>query len=131
MNIHQSMWRKCFQVLGTARLVQRFGLTPGLAFDLRTGWGLNDPAQRSKMWSHLQHDSPILIVGSWMDTSDDGHTPLASCSRTFLCTPTLWKYASDCRDLCNEIDFGILCRLLEDVHTELWRDTQQSLQVEL
>ena len=37
----------------------------GLAFDLRTGWDLNDPAQRAKMWSHLQHERPILIVGSW------------------------------------------------------------------
>ena len=36
-----------------ARLVHRFGLTPGLAFDLRTGWDLNDPAQRAKMWSHF------------------------------------------------------------------------------
>ena len=24
-------------------------LTPGLALDLRTGWDLNDPAQRAKM----------------------------------------------------------------------------------
>ena len=38
---------------------------PGLAFDLRTGWDLNDPAQRANMWSHLQHERPILIVGSW------------------------------------------------------------------
>ena len=49
----------------TARLVHRFGVTPGLAFDLRTGGDLNDPAKRAKMWSHLQHERPILIVGSW------------------------------------------------------------------
>ena len=47
----------------TARRVHRFGLTLGLAFDLRNGWDLND--QRAKMWSHLQHESPILIFGSW------------------------------------------------------------------
>ena len=117
-----------FSSPGNARLVHRFGLTLGLAFDLRTGWDLNDPAQRANMWSHLQHERPILIVGNWSGhgarTSithevDDGHIPLASCSRTFLCTPTLWTFASSCRHLCNEIDFGVLCRLLEDVHHEL------------
>ena len=61
----------------------------------------------------------------------DGHIPLASCSRTFLCTPTFWKIASECIDLCYEIDFGVWCRLLEDVHDVLRGDTQQSLQVEL
>ena len=35
---------------------------------------------------------------------DDGHVPLASCSRTFLCTPIFWKVVSECRVLCNEID---------------------------
>ena len=49
----------------TARFVHRFGLTPGVSFDLRTGWDLNDPAQRGKMWSHLQHERSILIIGSW------------------------------------------------------------------
>ena len=49
----------------TARLVHRFGLTPGSAFDLRRGSDLNGPAQRAKMWSHLQRERPILIVGSW------------------------------------------------------------------
>ena len=38
----------------TARLFHRFGLTPGLAFD---------PARSAKMWSHLQHEMLILIVG--------------------------------------------------------------------
>ena len=33
----------------TARLVHRFGLTPGLAFDLRTGRDLNDPARNAKI----------------------------------------------------------------------------------
>ena len=50
---------------------------------------------------------------------DDGHIPLASCSRMFLSTPTIWKFATECRDLCNEIDFGVLCRRLEDVHHDL------------
>ena len=54
-----------FSSPGNARFVHRFGLTPGLAFDLRTRWDLDDPAQRAKLCSHLQHQRPILIVGSW------------------------------------------------------------------
>ena len=54
-----------FSSPGKAHFVHRYGLTPGLALDLRTGWDLNDPAQRAKMWSHLQQERPILIVGSW------------------------------------------------------------------
>ena len=57
-----------------ARLVHRFGLTLGLAFDLRTGWDLNDPAQRAKMWSHLQYERRILIVGSWSGQVPGRHT---------------------------------------------------------
>ena len=52
-SVHEA---EVFSSPGTARLVHRFGLTPGLAFDLRTGWDLNDPAQ---------HERPILIVASW------------------------------------------------------------------
>ena len=33
---------------------------------------------------------------------DDGHMRLASCSRTFHCTPTFWKVVSECRVLCSE-----------------------------
>ena len=62
LGVHPSVHR-------TARFVHRFGLTPGLVLDLRTGWNLNDPAQRAKMWSHLQHERPILIVGSWSGPS--------------------------------------------------------------
>ena len=41
-----------------------FWFHPGLAMDLRTGWDLNDPVQRAKVWSHWQRKGPILI-GSW------------------------------------------------------------------
>ena len=56
MCIHHPSVAEVFSSPRTARLVHRFGLTPGLAFDLRTGWDLNDPGQRAKMWSHLQHE---------------------------------------------------------------------------
>ena len=66
LGVHPSVHvAEVFSSPGTARLVHRFGLNPGLAFDLRTGWDLNDPARRAKMWSHLQLERPILIVGSW------------------------------------------------------------------
>ena len=37
----------------TARFVHRFGLTAGIAFDLRTGWELHDSAQRAKKCGHI------------------------------------------------------------------------------
>ena len=70
LGVHSSVHvAEVFSSPRTARLVHRFGLTLGLAFDLRTGWDLNDPARRAKMWSHLQHFRPILIVGSWSGLS--------------------------------------------------------------
>ena len=66
LGVHPSVHvAEVFSSHGKARFVHRFGLTPGLALDLRTGWDLNDPAQRTKMWSHFQQERPILIVGSW------------------------------------------------------------------
>ena len=71
-----------------ARLVQRFGLTPGLAFDLTFAtrkakfdcWELE--------WTQCRNVTHEV---------DDGHIPLASCSRTFLCTSIFWKVVSECR----------------------------------
>ena len=43
LGVHPSVHvAEVFSRFGTARIVHRFGLTPGLAFDLRTGWDLND-----------------------------------------------------------------------------------------
>ena len=52
-------------VPGKTCFVHRLRLTPGLALDLRTGWDVSDPAHRAKMWSHLQRETPILILGRW------------------------------------------------------------------
>ena len=127
LGVHPSVHvAEVFPSFWTARFVHRFGLTPGSAFDLRTGWDLNDPARRAKMWSQLLRERPLLIwelewTQCWDVTYevDDEHIPLASCSRTFLCTPIFWKVVSECRVLYNEIDFGILRRRVEDVHHEL------------
>ena len=67
MCIHQFTWQK-FSNPGKTCFVHRLGLTPGLALDLRTGWDLNDLAQRAKMWLHLQQERPILLVGYQDDT---------------------------------------------------------------
>ena len=54
LDVHPSVdVAEVFSSPGNARFVHRIGLTLGLAFDLRTGWDLNDPAQRAKVWSHL------------------------------------------------------------------------------
>ena len=67
LGVHPSMWRKCFQVLERRVWSTDLVSPTGLALDLRTGWDLNDPAQRAKMWKHLQKEGPILIVGSWSE----------------------------------------------------------------
>ena len=49
LGVHPSVHvAEVFSSPRTARLVHRFCLTPGFAFDLRTGWDLNDPARRAK-----------------------------------------------------------------------------------
>ena len=74
LGVHPSVHvAEVFSNPGKARFVHRFGLTPGLALDLRTGLDLNDPAQRAKMWSHWQRERPILTVGSWIWFQDDTH----------------------------------------------------------
>ena len=45
-----------FSDSGKVCAFRRRGLTPGFALDLRTGWDLNDPAHRAKVWSHLQQE---------------------------------------------------------------------------
>ena len=41
-----------------------FGLIPGTAFDLRTGWDADDPQQVRKLWLTLEQERPRLIIGS-------------------------------------------------------------------
>ena len=99
------MWRKSFHVLGmhVFFFFQRSGLTPGLAFDLRTGWDVNDLAQRAKLWSHLQHERQILIVGSW-----SGHSAGTLHMRWMMDT-TVGKLLKDVSLFTNtlEIVFGM------------------------
>ena len=68
----------------TARLVHRFGLTLGLAFDLRTGWDLNDPSSTCK--NVVVHAARKANLDCWelewtqcWDVThevEDGHIPL-------------------------------------------------------
>ena len=41
-----------------------FGLTPGGAYDLRTGWDLSDKQQQKKCWMELEEQDPEFILGS-------------------------------------------------------------------
>ena len=41
----------------------RFGLTPGMAFDIRTGWNLDDPRKLKQLWRYLRTERPMLIIG--------------------------------------------------------------------
>ena len=52
-DVHSSVHvAEMFSNPGKTCFAHRLGLTPGLVLDLRTGWNLNGPAQRAKMWSH-------------------------------------------------------------------------------
>ena len=42
----------------------RFGLTPGLVFDVRNGWNLDDPRELEQIWEYLRTERPMLIIGS-------------------------------------------------------------------
>ena len=119
LGVHPSVHAaEMFSSPETARFVHRFGLTPGLAFDLRTGWDLNDPAQRAKMWSHLQHERPILIVGSW-----SGHMRwMMATYRWHVAQGRFFVHQHSGQlprnaEICAMI--GVVCRLLEDVQVEL------------
>ena len=41
-----------------------FGLTPGLAADLRTGWDLSTQEGQKECWKHLEREDPYFILGS-------------------------------------------------------------------
>ena len=38
-----------------------FGLTPGLAADLRTGWDLSTPEGQRECWKHLEREDPYVL----------------------------------------------------------------------
>ena len=42
----------------------RFGLTPCIVVDRRSGWDLNDPKQVDMLWDHLVRERPLMVVGS-------------------------------------------------------------------
>ena len=42
----------------------RFGLAPGTAFDMATGWDLNDESQRKAADAIIDSEAPLLLVGS-------------------------------------------------------------------
>ena len=41
-------------------------LTPGTAYDLRTGFNLSDPKVRGGVWEDLERQKPAIVVGSPM-----------------------------------------------------------------
>ena len=88
LGVHPSVHvAEVFSSPRTARFVHRFGLTLGSAFDLRTGWDLNDQAQRAKnvvtfATRKANFDCWELEWTHCWDTThevDDGHISLASC----------------------------------------------------
>jgi hypothetical protein len=59
--------KRIAEVFGDAGFSSRaayFGLLPGVAVDLRTGWDMNDPVQVRRLWATLEGEPPLLVVGS-------------------------------------------------------------------
>ena len=81
-----------FSSLGTARFVHRIGLTPGLAVGLANRMGLERPSSTCKNVVTFATRKAnfncweLEWTQCWDVTHevDDGYTPLASCSKTFL-----------------------------------------------
>ena len=58
---------KVSEVFGRGQFLERareFGLTPGFALDLGTGWHLNDYSQRVEAARLQERDRPLLLIGS-------------------------------------------------------------------
>jgi hypothetical protein len=50
--------------LGLQELCAVVGLTPGVTFDLRTGWDFSDEEVQRKDWEVIQKMRPTFILGS-------------------------------------------------------------------
>lgn len=46
----------------------RWGLRPGEAMDLLTGWGFRNPEDRRRAWKYLEQHKPKLVIGSLVCT---------------------------------------------------------------
>ena len=58
---------KVSEVFGRGKFLERareFGLTPGFALDLGTGWDLNVHTQRAEAARLQERDRPLLLIGS-------------------------------------------------------------------
>ncbi len=53
-----------FSVGNFARMAPRFGLQPGTAYDLRTGWDFDKPEDVKRCWATLEEEDPYLVIGS-------------------------------------------------------------------
>ena len=53
-------------------MAHRYGLTPGIAVDLRTGWNLNSHDEVNHLWELLKQEKPVLIIGSPGKASREG-----------------------------------------------------------
>ena len=108
-------------LLKCSSAARRLGLTPGMALDLRTGTRKN-PAQRAKVWSHLQteRERPILIVGSQVGSGlGTSATAYMKCmidvyqwqvsQGLFFVHEQKWEFACERGPRCDEIRAAVSC----------------------
>ena len=46
------------------KLCEKYGLSGGKSFDLRTGYDLSDPQVQARVVKYLQTEKPKLVIGS-------------------------------------------------------------------
>ena len=43
---------------------ERYGLPPGAAMDIKSGYNFDLAADRAKAWKSMEEDEPMLVIGS-------------------------------------------------------------------
>ena len=56
--------KEIFSPPRATKMAHRFGLTPGMAFDLSVGWDLDREEDQREVWRHLVEEQPYLVIGS-------------------------------------------------------------------
>ena len=85
-----------------ARACRRFGLTPGLAMELVTGWDFNFESDRQKCWRHVTREKPYLLVGA---------PDCSAFSQLKFLNPNTEAYREKLKEGIRHLEF--LCKLYE------------------
>ncbi|CAK0843308.1 unnamed protein product, partial [Prorocentrum cordatum] len=98
---------KVSEIFGRGKFLERskeFGLVPGFAIDLSTGWDLNDPVQKEEARRLRGSQRPLLLIGSPRCTAWTASLSFGSVSEETM--KQLMMEAIDHMDTCIEMYWG-------------------------